>query len=182
MTHGGNGYVYRPVYGDQPFYNWQHFGSYGVVTTRQLFHGSSGSALVVDNPGTPYQRRYTPSTGQGRGHAALIDVMPHQYYTNPYGPGAEYAAAYYADPGFVSYDAPAAYVGPSVDAAPPVDVLPEPKKAPPVKKPPKAEPPKIEKKPAPKKLESSSAPVKKPAAVKKPGEMKQPAKPKASEF
>lgn len=181
MTHGGNGYIYRPVYGEQPFYGPQHFGSYGVVTTgnRPLFHGSRGSALVIDNPGTPYESRYTPSSGSP-GHAALIDVMPHQYYSNPYGPGAEYAAAYY-DPGYIADGVPAAYVGPSVDAAPPavVEELPEQEKAvesgkpaqkPAAKKMPKAGAEKAAPKPVPKKLESNSSPS------------KMPAKPKASEF
>lgn len=189
MTHGGNGYVYRPVYGEQPFYGWQHFGSYGVVTTgnRPMFHGSRGSALVIDNPGTPYESRYTPSSGT-RGHAALIDVMPHQYYSNPYGPGAEYAATYYA-PGYIADGVPAAYVGPSVDFPPPVSAavpavieeLPvkeksvessKPAKKPAAKKTPKVEGAKPAAKPTPKKLESNSAPA----------TSKKPAKPKASEF
>ena len=79
-THGGNGYVYRPIYGSQPFYGWQHFGSYAVVPN----HGSKGTALVVDNPGTPNERRYSPSQGLGRGHAAMITVMPEYYAAAPY--------------------------------------------------------------------------------------------------
>ncbi|MBA4020114.1 MAG: hypothetical protein C0483_23370 [Pirellula sp.] len=92
-THGGNGYVYRPVYGAQPYYAPQYFGSYGVVPSRSSWaninHGSRGHELVIDNPGTPYESRYSPGMGAGTGHAALLNVMP-QYIEDSFY-GSDYA-------------------------------------------------------------------------------------------
>ena len=116
-THGGNGYVYRPVYGSQPYYAPQYFGSYGVVPTRSswanLNHGSRGHELVIENPGTPYESRYSPGAGAGTGHAALLNVMPQYIEDSFYGTDYAYRSAY-SDP--LAY-APAA-VSPS--AAPPI--------------------------------------------------------------
>ena len=92
-THGGNGYVYRPVYGSRPYYAPQYYGSYGVVPTRSSWeyinHGSRGRELVIDNPGTPYESRYSPAAGVGSGHAAMLNVMP-QYIEDSFY-GADYA-------------------------------------------------------------------------------------------
>lgn len=97
-THGGNGYVYRPVYGSQPYYAPQHFGSYGVVPTRSSWaninHGSSGHELVIENPGTPYESRYSPGAGAGTGHAALLNVMPQYIEDSFYGTDYAYRSAY----------------------------------------------------------------------------------------
>ncbi|MCE9606752.1 MAG: hypothetical protein K8U03_17820 [Planctomycetia bacterium] len=69
-THGGNGYVYRPIYAGSMSAMPQYYGSNGYVN-----RGSPGSALVIDNPGTPYESRYsTPKYWPHR--AAVIDVTP----------------------------------------------------------------------------------------------------------
>lgn len=97
-THGGNGYVYRPVYGAQPYYAPQYFGSYGVVPTHaswaNINHGSSGHELVIENPGTPYETRYSPGAGAGAGHAALLNVMPQYIEDSFYGTDYAVRTAY----------------------------------------------------------------------------------------
>lgn len=86
MTHGGNGYVYQPVYASAPTQVYTGSGSnhgYG-------YSYNSTRALVINNPGTPYETRGANSS---QGYAAAYGGG---YYGAPdYGTAAFAAPLYY---------------------------------------------------------------------------------------
>lgn len=83
MTHGGNGYTYQPVYAPAPTQVYTGHPGYGG-------YGSS-RALVINNPGTPYETRGANNNPQG--YAAAYGGG---YYGAPdYGTAAFQAPLYY---------------------------------------------------------------------------------------
>lgn len=84
MTHGGNGYVYQPVYASAPTQVYTGSGS--------SYDGHYGSTrtLVINNPGTPYETR---GANNSQGYAAAYGGG---YYGLPdYGTAAFQAPLYY---------------------------------------------------------------------------------------
>lgn len=136
MTHGGNGYTYQPTYAAAPTQYYAGSGSgYG---------GNYGSAraLVINNPGTPYETRGANSS---------------QGYAAAYG-GGFYGAPDY---GTATFQAPLYYgVQPALHNTEPfgtAETLPAPVQAPPQAAPPQSKP-KLAPGPGPKPKKLEAAP------------------------